>query len=209
MNCNLAKKQTLPPKRVYFTNLMLIMLKDHKTNPRRERLVAMKNKVQGYDGNLKFIQILRENKYLHKLKQPIKNNISFLDQVNFGESEANVIKILGEPFFVYKDQLSNLPHTVFSYGLKSGSSKLKVELHFIENSFFLGVIYYRTSHFNHYELNHHFKVAFGLDVFHFKRDIIVDPSDNFIEFHLEPNHLIMTYSRLKWINLTNLFKEVN
>jgi len=185
------------------------MLKAYKTQHGKERQGVLRINLQKYNGDEKFIQILGESKHRHKLKQLVKNDISFLDLVNFGESEMNVIKILGEPFYIYKDLLSNLPHTVFSYGLKSGSNKLKVELHFLEKSFFLGTIFYMTLQVNHSELNHYFKNAFGLDVFHFKRDIIVDPSNNFIEFHLEPSHLVMTYSKLNWINTSVLMQQSN
>jgi len=161
----------------------------------------------GYNGDLRFIIRLRTERYWLKLKQPTKNTICFLDKVSFGENELNVRKILGEPFLIYRNFLSDLPHTVYSYRLKSGSNKIKVELHFVEKSFFLGIIFYHTKNFNHSDLNHYFKADFGLDSFHFMRDIIVDPLDNFIEFHLDPDHFTMTFSKMKWIESTKILQD--
>lgn len=161
----------------------------------------------GYDGDLRFIRRLKDRRYRLKLKQPINNTICFLDKISFGENELNVRKILGEPFLVYRNLLSNLPHTVFSYRLKSGTNKIKIELHFVDKSFFLGIIFYHTKSFNHSDLNHYFKADFGLDSFHFMRDIIVDPHDNFIEFHLDPDHFILTFSKMKWIDSTKIFQN--
>jgi hypothetical protein len=161
----------------------------------------------GYNGDLRFIIRLKTEKYRLKLKQPTENTICFLDKVSFGENELNVKKILGEPFLIYRNLLSNLPHTVFSYRLKSGSNKIKVELHFVEKSFFLGIIFYHITSFVHSDLNHYFKADFGLDNFHFMRDIIVDPLDNFIEFHLDPDHFIMTYSKMKCIDSTKILQD--
>lgn len=169
----------------------------------------MQIKSREYNGDLRFIRILCDEKYLHKLKQPVKSNICFLEKVNFGETEINVRKILGKPFFVYQNQLSGMSHTVYTYGLKSGITKLKVELHFFENHFFLGTIFYNAENINDSDLNHYFRETFDLDLFHFKRDIIVDPSDNFLDFHHEPNCFIMTFSKMRWIHSTNISQNIN
>jgi hypothetical protein len=163
---------------------------------------------RSYNGDLKFIRILKDYNYCLKLKQPVEKPISFLDEINFGESESHVKKVFGNPFFIYRDFLSDLPHTVYTYGLKSGRNKLKVELHFVNKSFFLGTVFYQTKLVNYAQINLHYKNVFGLDSFHFMRDIIVDPFDNFIEFHLEPNFLIMTFSKMKWINTTKIFQNL-
>jgi len=178
------------------------VIRDNQVKRSSPRFVPM-----GYNGDLRFIIRLRTERYRLKLKQSTKNTICFLDKVSFGENELNVRKILGEPFLIYRNFLSDLPHTVYSYRLKSGSNKIKVELHFVEKSFFLGIIFYHTKSFNHSDLNHYFKADFGLDDFHFIRDIIVDPLDNFIEFHLDPDHFTMTYSKMKWIDSTKILQD--
>lgn len=184
------------------------MISSNRALPKRRQMPQRINS-RLYKGDLRFIRILCDEEYLHKSKQPVKNDISFLEKINFGESEGNVRKIMGEPFFIYRNQLSRTPHTVYTYGLKSGINKLRVELHFLEKHFFLGTIFYNAENIDDSDLNRYFRETFNLDLFHFKRDIIVDPSDNFLEFHHEPNCFIMTFSKMKWIRSTNIFQNIN
>lgn len=185
------------------------MLSTNRTLTNIKRQVPFQFNSIGYKGDLRFFRNLEAGDYLYKWKQCIKKPICFLDKVSFGDSESNVRKILGEPFFIYRKQLSNLPHTVFSYGIRSGSIKLKVELHFVDKNFVLGTIFYMTENINFSDLNHYFNETYKLENFHFKRDIIVDPSDNFLEFHHDLNCFIMTFSKLQWINSTSLFQHMN
>ena len=185
------------------------MLSTNRTLTNNRRQMPLQFNSGGYNGDVRFFRNLESGDYLHKWKQSINDTICFLDKVSFGDSESNVKKILGEPFFVYRNRLSDLPHAVYSYGLRSGSNKLKVELHFVDKSFVLGAIFYMTENIDFSDLNHYFKETFKLETFHFKRDIIVDPSDNFLEFHYDPNCFIMTFSKLKWINSTSLFQNMN
>jgi hypothetical protein len=185
------------------------MISSSRAQTGTNRQIPLRINLHEYNGDLRFIRILYDEEYLRKMKQPVKNNICFLEKINFGESEGNVRKVLGEPFFIYRDHLSKMNHTVYTYGLKSGTNKLKVELHFLGKIFFLGTIFYNAENINDSDLNHYFKETFDLDTFHFKRDIIVDPSDNFLEFHHEPNCFIMTFSRMKWINSINLSQNIN
>ena len=185
------------------------MISSNRALPCTRRHVPLRINSREYNGDLRFIRILCDEGYLHKLKQPVKNNICFLEKINFGETEGNVRKILGEPFFIYRKNLSGMPHTVYTYGLKSGINKLKVELHFLEKHFFLGTIFYNAENINDSDLNRYFRETFNLGLFHLKRDIIVDPSDNFLEFHYEPNCFIMTFSKMKWIKSTNIAQNIN
>lgn len=185
------------------------MISSNRALPCKRRQMPLRINSRQYNGDLRFIRILCNEGYLHKLKQPVKNNICFLEKISFGESEGNVRKILGEPFFIYRNHLSGMPHSVYTYGLKSGINKLKVELHFLEKHFFLGTIFYNAENINDSDLNRYFRETFNLDLFHFKRNIIVDPSDNFLEFHQEPNCFIMTFSKMKWIHSTNIFQNIN
>jgi hypothetical protein len=185
------------------------MISSSRALPGTRRQMPLRINSREYKGDLRFIRILYDEGYLHKMKRPVKNNICFLEKINFGESEGNVRKILGEPFFIYRNHLSKMHHTVYTYGLKSGINKLRVELHFLEKTFFLGTIFYNAENINDSDLNHYFKETFDLDIFHFKRDIIVDPSDNFLEFHHEPNCFIMTFSKMRWINSTNISQNIN
>lgn len=157
-----------------------------------------------YDGDLRFIRILKERRCCVKLKQSIEKTISFLDEINFGDDEISVKKVFGEPLSIYRNFLSDLPHLVYTYGLKSGSKKIQVEIHFLSNSFFLGTVYYQTEIVNYAEINLQINDVLGLDSFHFIRNIVVDPSGHFIEFHRDPNHLIMVYSKLNWIESTGI-----
>jgi hypothetical protein len=185
------------------------MISSNRALPCTRRHIPPRINSREYNGDLRFIRILCDEGYLHKLKQPVKNNICFLEKISFGETEGNVRKILGEPFFIYRKNLSGMPHTVYTYGLKSGINKLKVELHFLEKHFFLGTIFYNAENINDSDLNRYFRETFNLGLFHFKRDIIVDPSDNFLEFHYEPNCFIITFSQMKWIRSTPIFQNSN
>jgi len=185
------------------------MLSTNRTLTNIRRQMPLQFHSVGYKGDMRFLRNLEAGDYLHKWKQCIKNTICFLDKVSFGDSESNVRKILGEPFFIYRNQLYNLPHTVYSYGLKSGSIKLKAELHFVDKNFVLGTIFYATENINFSDLNHYFQETFKIETFHFKRDIIVDPFDNFLEFHSDFNCFIVTFSKLKWINSTSLLQNMN
>lgn len=181
----------------------------NRTHPCTRRQMPARINSREYKGDLRFIRILCEEKYLRKLKQPVKNHLSFLEKIDFGETEANVRKIFGEPFFVYRNRLSGKAHSVYTYGLKSGINKLKVELHFLEKHFFLGTVFYNAENMNDSDLNHYFRETFDLYLFHFKRDIIVDPSENFLEFHQESNCFIMTFSKMKWIQSTCISKNIH
>lgn len=185
------------------------MISSNRALPCTRRHIPPRINSREYNGDLRFIRILCKEEYLHKLKQPVKNNLCFLEKINFGETEVNVRKILGEPFFIYRNHLSGKAHSVFTYGLKSGINKLKVEVHFLEKHFFLGTIFYNAININDSDLNRYFRETFNLDLFHFKRDIIVDPSDNFLEFHHETNCFIMTFSKMRWINSTNISQNIN
>lgn len=185
------------------------MLSTNRTLPNSKRQMPLPINSRGYNGDMRFLRNLDTGNYLSKLKKSSKNTICFLDKINFGDTESVVRKILGEPFFIYRNRLSDRPHTVFSYGLRSGSNKLKVEIHFLDKNFFLGIIFYQTESINISDLNLYFKETFNLETFNLERDIIVDPSDNFLEFHLDPNCFIMTFSKMKWINSTNLFQNIN
>jgi hypothetical protein len=157
-----------------------------------------------YNGDLRFIKILKERRCNVKLKQSIEKTISFLDEINFGDDQLSVKKAFGEPISIYRNRLSKLPHTVYTYGLKSGSKKIRVEIHFLSDSFFLGTVHYLTGVVNHVEINHQINSVLGVDSFHFVRNIIVDPSGHFIEFHRDPHYLIMVYSKLNWIESTGI-----
>lgn len=185
------------------------MISSNRALPCTRRHIPLRNNSREYNGDLRFIRILCKEEYLRKLKHPVKNNICFLEKISFGETEVNVRKILGEPFFIYRNHLSGKSHAVYTYGLKSGINKLKVELHFLEKHFFLGTVFYNSQNINDSDLNHYFRETFNLDLFHFKRDIIVDPSDHFLEFHHEPNCFIMTFSKMKWIHSTSISQNIH
>lgn len=181
----------------------------NRTHPCTRRQMPLRINSREYKGDLRFIRVLCKEEYLTKLKQPVRNHLSFLEKIDFGETEANVRKIFGEPFFVYRNHLSGKTHSVYTYGLKSGINKLKVELHFLEKHFFLGTVFYNAENMSDTDLNHYFRETFDLDLFNFKRDIIVDPSDNFLEFHHESNCFIMTFSKMKWIQSTCISKNIH
>lgn len=136
--------------------------------------------------DLKYLNTACSNTKL-KVKQYTNTEILFLDDVNLGENEHNVVKKLGKPFSIHRDSLAKLSHTVYTYGLKSGSNKLKVELHFVEDSFSFGTISYMTNFINYLELNTYLKEKYSFTDFNFLRDIIVDPLGNVLEFHVESN----------------------
>lgn len=181
----------------------------NKTKIFRGRNLTTHINLTGYNGDLRILQKLIDRKYLQKKQRSIEKSISFLDRISFGENEINVRKILGEPLFIYRNRMLNLTHTVYSYGLRSGSNKIKAEIHFIGRAFFLGTVYYHLEYNDHNDINRYLKSSFGLDVFHSLHDIIVDPSENFIECHFDQNFFVMTFSKLKWNNSETLFRSIN
>ena len=148
-----------------------------------------------YNRNQEYLKMSGSNINQQKVAKHTDTEILFLDDVKLGVDKTNVLQMLGEPFFIFHDIHENKPHLVFNYGLKSGSNKLKVELHFIKNSFSFGTISYLASGLNFIELNTLFKEKYGIPSFNILRDIIVDPLGNFIDFHLKHNSLVIAVSQ--------------
>jgi hypothetical protein len=162
-----------------------------------------------YDGDIRYLNLSDSNRTKLKVKQYTTAEILFLDHVNLGDDEQIVVEKLGEPFFIYQGKMANDEHKVYSYGLKSGNNKLKIQLHFIEKSFLIGIILYRSYCFDYYELNNNYKGKFNLSDFSLLRDIIVDPFGNTIEFHIEPNYIVIVFSKRNPTKFQNLiFNDV-
>lgn len=127
-----------------------------------------------------------------KYKQVAKTKLCFLDEVCTGESVKTVVKKLGEPFFIYSDLQTSTPNFIYTYGLKSGSQKLKIQLHFKENYFTMGTISYNAP-VNYSELNSYFMNKYSLPTFNILRDIIIDQEGNLISFQLKHDQLMILY----------------
>ena len=149
-----------------------------------------------YDGDIRYLNLSGSNRTKLKVKQYTTAEILFLDHVNLGDEEDIVVEKLGEPFFIYKGEMVNAEHKVYSYGLKSGNNRLKIQLHFIKKSFSIGIISYRTYCLDYCELNNNYRRKFNLSDFSLLRDIIVDPFGNTIEFHVEPNYIVLVFSKM-------------
>lgn len=144
-----------------------------------------------YDGNARHIQILDHRGLNLKIKHEIASEILFLDKVKLGLSKLEVIKLLGEPFFIYEDTFKGADHTVFTYGLRSGSNKIKVETHFIENSFRLGTIYFLADFLNHRQINDFIMSKYLVSDYNLNRDYLTDKESNVVNLHIEQSYLIM------------------
>lgn len=127
-----------------------------------------------------------------KFKQVTKSELRFLDEVKPGENIKTVKEKLGEPFFIYSDNQVSASNKVYTYGLKSGSQKLKVQLHFKENLFSMGTISYNAPVI-YSELNSYFMQKYSLPTFNILRDVIVDKDGNFISFQLKHDQLMILY----------------
>jgi len=154
-----------------------------------------------YNVDLKYLNCIF-GKVRLKVKRCIKSEILFLDTVILGENETDVVKKMGEPFFIRRGYLAKRSHAVYTYGLKSGNNKLKVEMHFIENVFLFGIISYKNNFINYVELNTHLNEKYGFPDFNFLRDMVVDPWGNFLEFHVESNNLVVIISKKEQFNST-------
>jgi hypothetical protein len=143
-----------------------------------------------YNGDQEYLR-MTFSKLRLKVKRYIKNEILFLETINPEDDERDVVNKMGEPFFIHRDRLAERPHTVYIYGLKSGSNKLKVEIHFIDNRFSFGLIFYRNNFINYSDLNAYLNEKYGFSDFNFLRDVVVDPKGNILEFHIESSNLVV------------------
>lgn len=168
---------------------MLVMPKS------QQRWITPSHFFLNYDGDQKYLNMAGNKINKLKIKQYAKSEILFLDQVNLGEAENSVIEKLGDPFFIFQDYQDMQPYKVYSYGLKSGNNKLKVHMHFVDTKFSFGTITFNTYLINYGEISAHFQEKYNIPNFNILRDIIVDPSGNFIDFHLKHNFLVMMISR--------------
>lgn len=144
-----------------------------------------------YEGNTKYLKMLNQSVNKLKYRHSLNSEILFLDEIKLGENKKSITSKLGEPFFIYNDLFLELPHTVFTYGLKSGSNKLKVEVHFINNLFALGTVYFFSPHLDLVQINSIIMNKYDLDDFHLCRDIIADKNNNILSFQIEPSYLII------------------
>lgn len=144
-----------------------------------------------FNGDQKYLKTAGKYPGKMRFEHRINTEILFLDDVQLGLDERKVVKKLGDPFFIYRNDLEKNQHCVYSYGLKSGSKKLKVEIHFLNKLFAFGTIRFFKSAVNYSELNAQIKLKYGLPDFHYLRDIIVDPLGNVLEFHVENDYLVI------------------
>lgn len=127
-----------------------------------------------------------------KIKRLSTVEVMFLDDLRLGASTEDVIRLLGEPFFIYKSSIIQ----VYSYGLKSGRDNLIVRCHFSNGILDFGTIEYRNIFLRHDDINSSFGLKYKLNDFIFLRDCIVDSSGNSISFHKEEDTLILIYSKI-------------
>lgn len=145
-----------------------------------------------FNGDQKYLKTYGKYPGKMRFEHRVRTEILFLDEIELGLDEGKVIKKLGNPFFIYRNDLKKNQHSVYSYGLKSGSKKLKVEIHFLNKLFALGTIRYFKNVINYSELNVQISEKYSIPDFHYLRDIIVDPLGNVQEFHFEDDYLIIT-----------------
>lgn len=166
------------------------------TTPKKQKdwLTADHNSLKYFAHN-NFLKNLEYHNSL-RIKRLSPIDILFLDELKLGINSAQVIGLLGDPFFIYNNFIHGDQIQVFSYGLKSGRNNLKVRLHFINNIFNFGTIEYKNYLLKHEDINTLFGIKYKLTDFIFFRDIIVDSAGNSLSFHKEQDTLIVLYSKL-------------
>lgn len=127
-----------------------------------------------------------------KFKQITRSELRFLDEVKPGEHAQTVARKLGDPFFIHRNTQSSASSSIFTYVLKSGSYKLKAQLHFNNDIFLMGTIAYNAP-INYIELNSYFRTKYQLPAFNILRDTIADKHGNLINFMLKPDLLIILF----------------
>lgn len=144
-----------------------------------------------YDGNVKHLNMLYQKRFSPNCKHEINSEFLFLDQVRLGLAKTEVLKLLGAPFFMYEDFFKGSDHAVFTYGLKSGSNKIKAELHFLENKFRLGTIYYLMDILDLHQINESIQNKYKIKDFDLHRECITDIENNTLNLQIEQSHLII------------------
>lgn len=139
-----------------------------------------------------FFSSIQQNNIRLKFKQKSQINLRFLDEVAWGETPNSVIQKLGDPFFIHKNPNNNESLSIFTYVFRSANRKLKIQLHFIDNTFSLGTIVYNAP-VNCLELNYYFRNKYQLRSFDILRDMIADNEGNLINFLLNPDQLVILF----------------